>query len=170
MMHNLEITIAPAGQARLIALAKATGRTVENIAAQVLEDFLKMTELGWIMVPPGATPEMREAALKALDNATCRGDPKARAWDAIVAYRAMVAAAPLLDDAPPEADPWIAVRDQEPDRKEPIIYARFDGRTWAVGIAYWTVSQTWNPELATSGVGGFTHWKPLGLPPSRSKS
>lgn len=47
-------------------------------------------------MPDNPTPEMREAALKALSNSTVK-NPKAAAWDAIVAYRAMRDAAPTAD-------------------------------------------------------------------------
>jgi hypothetical protein len=67
---------------------------------------------------------------------------------------------------------WIAVKDQLPDKKEPVVYARPNPRrrgTWHVGIAYWTVSQKWNPECESlHEPNGFTHWKPLGLPPTMS--
>lgn len=59
---------------------------------------------------------------------------------------------------------WIAVADQVPDKGEPIVYARPKGhKRWYVGIAYWTVSQKWNPEHESQHAPqGFTHWKPLG--------
>lgn len=58
---------------------------------------------------------------------------------------------------------WIAVRDQTPPHNEPIVYCRRkDETTWHVGIAYWTVSQKWNPELNSEyAFNGFTHWLPL---------
>lgn len=60
---------------------------------------------------------------------------------------------------------WISVDDRRPDEKEPVVYRRPDpyrpGR-WHVGIAYWTVSGKWNPELESVGSPhGFTHWMPL---------
>jgi hypothetical protein len=66
---------------------------------------------------------------------------------------------------------WIAVKDKAPDHKEPILYARPNLRrhgTWHVSIAYWAVSQKWNPECESiqGGLAGFTHWKPLGSPPN----
>ena len=69
-------------------------------------------------------------------------------------------------------DNWISVKDQRPDPKEPVLYAKpgRDGR-WSVGIAYWTVSEKWNPEMGSHSNGylGFTHWKPLGAPPRVEK-
>jgi len=62
---------------------------------------------------------------------------------------------------------WIAVKDQKPEKSEPIVYARpkGDGK-WSVGIAYWTVSEKWNPEMGCeSHPAGFTHWFSLGDPP-----
>lgn len=68
-----------------------------------------------------------------------------------------------------ETSRWIPVRERQPDRKEPIVYARPDpGRhgKWHVGIAYWTVSQRWNPQMESEHAPeGFTHWKPLGDTP-----
>ena len=65
---------------------------------------------------------------------------------------------------------WIRVEDKEPSTDEPIVYARINTRSkrinWHVGIAYWTVSDKWNPEMeSTRAPNGFTHWKPLGEPP-----
>ena len=61
---------------------------------------------------------------------------------------------------------WISVKDQMPDASEPVIYARPKRGRWAVGIAYWTVSKKWNPEMeSTQTPQGFTHWKHLGEPP-----
>jgi hypothetical protein len=70
---------------------------------------------------------------------------------------------------PPTGSGWIAVRHQPPDRGEPVVYARPNGPDkWHVGIAYWTVSQCWNPQQESSfAPQGFTHWKPLGAPPNR---
>lgn len=59
---------------------------------------------------------------------------------------------------------WIAVADRAPDGKEPVVYARRKpGRKrWFVGIAYWTVSDKWNPEMeSTKAPDGYTHWMPL---------
>jgi len=60
---------------------------------------------------------------------------------------------------------WIAVEDKMPDKAEPIVYAKPDGRfsdRWRVGIAYWTVSNKWNPEPCSPiDLQGFTHWMPL---------
>ncbi|MGI9293441.1 MAG: DUF551 domain-containing protein [Pseudomonadales bacterium] len=63
---------------------------------------------------------------------------------------------------------WISVDDRMPDGKEPVVYARRKtGRKgWFVGIAYWTVSDTWNPELEASADNNeMTHWMPLPTPP-----
>lgn len=68
---------------------------------------------------------------------------------------------------------WISVRDRSPPPDEPVVYARpraFAGPKWHVGIAYWTVSDKWNPEQeSTSNPGGFTHWMPLPDPPQLGK-
>lgn len=69
---------------------------------------------------------------------------------------------------------WISVKERPPEKGEPIVYARPNPRksgVWSVGIAYWTVSQKWNPELnSEQAPTGFTHWKPLGQPPSESET
>ena len=61
---------------------------------------------------------------------------------------------------------WIRVKDQEPERGEPILYARPNKRRgkgqWSIGIAYWTVSEKWNPEFnCEHAPEGFTHWCPI---------
>lgn len=65
---------------------------------------------------------------------------------------------------------WINIKDRMPDQKEPIVYARPHSRrngVWSVGIAYWTVSERWNPEHESQRAPqGFTHWKPLGDAPT----
>lgn len=66
-------------------------------------------------------------------------------------------------------DRWIDCNDHMPDTKEPVVYIR-PGRStrWNVGIAYWTVSERWNPEReTTSHPYGFTHWMPLPPEPRR---
>jgi len=64
-----------------------------------------------------------------------------------------------------EESHWTAVADKEPDHSEPIVYRRPNGPgRWHVGIAYWTVSQKWNPEMESQHAPGFTHWKSLGTP------
>lgn len=58
---------------------------------------------------------------------------------------------------------WRDVKVQPPDRREPVVYKRkrVDGR-WSVGIAYWTVSEKWFPEInSTEYPDGFTHYMPL---------
>ena len=50
-----------------------------------------------VMMPKEPTAAMREACLKRLTNPTVK-DPKAAAWDALIAYRAM----------------WEAVAQEEP--------------------------------------------------------
>ena len=63
---------------------------------------------------------------------------------------------------------WISVEDRLPDHKEPVVYMRRkSGRKgWFVGIAYWTVSKKWNPEMeSTQAPDGITHWTPLPEPP-----
>lgn len=54
-------------------------------------------EKPWRLVPIEPSPEMRHAAFLAMDNATCRGEPKARAFDCVQGYRAMLAAAPEFE-------------------------------------------------------------------------
>jgi hypothetical protein len=63
---------------------------------------------------------------------------------------------------------WISVSVLRPPTTEPIIYSyKKNNGKWAVGIAYWTKSNKWSPEINTrEGFGGFTHWKPLGDPPT----
>ena len=67
---------------------------------------------------------------------------------------------------------WISVKDQVPSHSEPIVYCRRkDAKTWHVGIAYWTVSKKWNPELnSTHALQGFTHWLPLPDVPDEKRS
>ena len=68
-----------------------------------------------------------------------------------------------MDETRDEKTKWISTKDQIPDHKEPIICCmRKNERTWYVDIAYWTVSQTWNPGLnSVHAPQGFTHWLPL---------
>lgn len=57
---------------------------------------------------------------------------------------------------------WISIKDQIPKRDEPILYCYQDDEKWAVGIAYWTVSNKWNPDIySTKYPKGFTYWMPL---------
>lgn len=74
-------------------------------------------------------------------------------------------AAPAATVQPPKAGGWIAVRDESPPTDEPVVYRRPNDRrpgVWNVGIAYWTVSQKWDPEAESQHApAGFTHWKPL---------
>jgi hypothetical protein len=65
---------------------------------------------------------------------------------------------------------WIDVRRQEPDKRQPVVYARPNVRTgkWHIGIAYWGMSELWAPEKSASKAPeggkagfGFTHWFPL---------
>lgn len=61
---------------------------------------------------------------------------------------------------------WIDINDQEPPTNEPVVYCRkrHDGGVsfWSVGIAYWTVSKKWKPEMESlRAPSGFTHWMPL---------
>jgi hypothetical protein len=64
---------------------------------------------------------------------------------------------------------WISVKEQKPLANEPVVYCRPNpGGTnnWHVGVAYWTVSKKWNPELeSVKAPEGFTHWIPLPEPP-----
>lgn len=62
---------------------------------------------------------------------------------------------------------WISVKDREPSYKEPVLYARVKKNgPISVGIAYWTVSKRWIPEMESiSSPSGFTHWMPLPDPP-----
>ena len=76
------------------------------------------------------------------------------------------AAPEIADAAIAECFKWTRVKDEEPVRTEPIVYARRRGQRWSVGIAYWTVSGKWNPEMgARLDPDGFTHWTPLFPPP-----
>jgi hypothetical protein len=67
---------------------------------------------------------------------------------------------------------WIAIRDRRPPPDEPVVYSRPHDRrpgVWSVGLAYWTVSQKWNPEAESQEAPeGFTHWMPLPPPPQES--
>ncbi len=64
---------------------------------------------------------------------------------------------------------WISVEDRLPDSKEPIVYCSTHKTTKGkigVGVAYWTVSDKWNPEMSSEYCKtGFTHWMPLPEPP-----
>lgn len=62
---------------------------------------------------------------------------------------------------------WISVKDSTPETKEPIVFARpkSNGK-WGVGIAYWSVSKTWVPEMeSVKFPTGFNYWMPLPEPP-----
>lgn len=61
---------------------------------------------------------------------------------------------------------WISVEKEGPATDEPIVYCKPNPKGgWHVGIAYWTVSETWNPEMeSTENPSGFTHWMPLPSP------
>jgi hypothetical protein len=86
-------------------------------------------------------------------------------WDHLQEQHGLVLLQAELDEIERLASKWIAVRDQQPDKAEPVLYARPNPGTpgrWHVGIAYWTVSQRWMPQMAEHGSCGFTHWKPLG--------
>lgn len=50
-----------------------------------------LKEAGMVVVPQEPTRAMKDAALKAMTNATV-DEPKAAAWDGIIAYRAMIVA------------------------------------------------------------------------------
>ena len=66
---------------------------------------------------------------------------------------------------------WTDIKDEAPSKDEPIVYRKpkGDGR-WSVGIAYWTVSEKWNPEMESQQTPhGFTHWMPLPDPDAVSK-
>ena len=70
----------------------------------------------------------------------------------------------------PIPEGWISIKDQPPTTDEPIVYARPDTSRghgcWHVGIAYWTVSKTWNPQADSEhNPKGFTHWMPLPAAP-----
>lgn len=83
-------------------------------------------------------------------------------WDLLSAYEGVVRRLKCAG--------WTAVADRHPPHEEPVVYARPNQRRpgcWSVGIAYWTVSQKWNPEAESQQApAGFTHWKPLGDPPA----
>ena len=61
---------------------------------------------------------------------------------------------------------WISVKDQIPSHDEPIVYcipAKDGIYMFHVGIAYWTVSKKWKPDIySEKNKEGFTHW--LSLP------
>jgi hypothetical protein len=64
---------------------------------------------------------------------------------------------------------WISVKVKQPPPDEPIVYCRPNPRrkNFSVGIAYWTVSKKWNPEMESKQAPeGFTHWMPLPAPPT----
>jgi len=63
---------------------------------------------------------------------------------------------------------WISVEDRLPNKNEPVVYINRKEfkKGWFVGVAYWTVSNKWNPECeSTENPEGFTHWMPLPEPP-----
>lgn len=64
---------------------------------------------------------------------------------------------------------WISVKDREPPTAEPVVYCqKRDEKKFAVGVAYWTVSEKWSPEAeSVQRPEGFTHWMPLPEPPMR---
>lgn len=74
----------------------------------------------------------------------------------------------LYMESKPQRTEWQSIKDKKPDGKEPIVYARPRGNgKWGVGIAYWTVSDKWNPEAESQHAPeGFTHWMPLPHPPT----
>ena len=73
--------LSEADQEFALGLADAAFASITLVAA----------ERGWRMRPDEATADMKHAVFLAMDNAACRGDPKARAWDCVVGYRAMLA-------------------------------------------------------------------------------
>lgn len=75
---------------------------------------------------------------------------------------------PPLSDGPIEAPgykpSWIKAKDQMPDMKEPVVYARrkHGSERWLVGVAYWCVSERWIPELeCTKYPNDIVLWMPL---------
>lgn len=70
----------------------------------------------------------------------------------------------------PDKHGWLPVSELK-DHSEPIVYARPKGRgKWSVGIAYWTVSQKWSPEMESQlAPHGFTHFMRLPHPPEESQ-
>ena len=59
---------------------------------------------------------------------------------------------------------WISVKEQIPSHDEPIVYCIPGALNsmFHVGIAYWTVSKKWNPDIySEKNKEGFTHWIPL---------
>lgn len=62
---------------------------------------------------------------------------------------------------------WVSVKQQPPPTNEPVVYRRPNSRkkgSWHVGIAYWAVSERWNPEAESiQNPEGFTHWMSLPL-------
>lgn len=60
---------------------------------------------------------------------------------------------------------WIRVEDQRPPKDEPVVYRRsLGGGRYGVGIAYWSKSDTWVPEMQSQFAPGFTEWLPLPAP------
>ena len=63
---------------------------------------------------------------------------------------------------------WVSCEEMPPPATEPVVYCmkKGDGK-WSVGIAYYSVSEKWIPDLFSEKHRyGFTHWMPLPPPPS----
>ena len=61
-----------------------------------------------------------------------------------------------------EFSKWIKVSDKPPEKTEPIVYCNKNRSPMGVGIAYWTISEKWNPEaLSEKNKQGFTHYLEL---------
>ena len=63
----------------------------------------------------------------------------------------------------PEDRNWISVKERPPSKKEPVVYRRPNPKGgWHVGIAYWTVSKKWFPQIESVRVPeGFTEYLEL---------
>lgn len=69
-----------------------------DFAVAAITAFLEAAaEQGWHMRPDEPSPEMRHAAFVAMDKPHAMGEPKARAFDCVVGYRAMLDAAPEFE-------------------------------------------------------------------------
>ncbi len=71
---------------------------VDNLVLVAIKAFIKaLPAKDWCLVPREPSPEMRHAAFVAMDTPTCHGEPKARAFDCVQGYRAMLNAAPKFE-------------------------------------------------------------------------
>src|SRR5690606_36923841 len=121
---------------------------------------------GWVLVPKEPTREMAIAAAKALDDITV-DDPKAAAWDAMRAYRAMLSAAPT----PPVDDGWQPIETAPRDGTDVLLW---DGEEIFVGYwsdSIWVSPGAWVKEEHRSDTVTYlpTHWQPLPAAPTEAR-